>query len=398
MILQRRSAYRYNPCFASHSWMSPATCRLFLSIISMCELPRMPTFGRSTISTLPPAFEISPTKSTPFFLICGQRESSAMLSHPRATRLGNSHSPDLRGPSAPSHALHQRAQARAHLLRRQPDAPAVPGEHPLETVIGELRERAPLLAPGIPARVAKREQVLALAAPGERIAGEEIGFLEQVDHAAFRVARDGDRKQLLADLRGLTAPQQIGRVRRGATIVLVNPDARIEMLRVATGVGDVVLMREQDIVHSAEIFQLLNELLDVSRRVDEQVAFGAPHEVGVRAESGFRVVAAAVDARRKLLRKKIGRLRPMTPGADRGGRADEHRAPCGALFILARGLPCENGFPFAVNDEAGRGLARGAAVDAAAVDVPVTRRRGRIAFEELCHVEILRVRASIRNF
>ncbi len=38
--------------------MSPATCRLFLSIISMCELPRMPTFGRSTISTLPPDFVI----------------------------------------------------------------------------------------------------------------------------------------------------------------------------------------------------------------------------------------------------------------------------------------------------------------------------------------------------
>ena len=170
------------------------------------------------------------------------------------------------------------------------------------------------------------------------------------------------------------------------------------MLRVATGVGDVVPVREQDIAHSAEIFQLLNELLDVPRRVDKQVAFGPPDEVGVRAERGFRVVAAAVDARRKLLRKKIGRLRPMTLGADRGGRADEHRAPCGALFILARGLTRENGFSAAVDDEAGRGFARGAAVDAAAVDVPVTRRRGRIAFGEFRHVEILRVRASIRNF
>src|SRR5207249_95892 len=139
-----------------------------------------------------------------------------------------------------SHAVHERAQARAHLLRRQPDASAVPGEHPLEAVVGELRERAFLLAPGIPARVAKRDQVLALSAPGERIAGEEIRLLEQVDHAALGVAGDGDRQKPLADLRGLAATQQIGRVRRGAGIVLVYPDPRAEMLRVAAGIRDVV--------------------------------------------------------------------------------------------------------------------------------------------------------------
>src|SRR5258708_20405393 len=27
--------YRYSPCFASQSWMRPATCRLFLSIIAI---------------------------------------------------------------------------------------------------------------------------------------------------------------------------------------------------------------------------------------------------------------------------------------------------------------------------------------------------------------------------
>src|SRR5262249_3901232 len=85
---QRKCDHRYrllphqrtSPCFASQSWISAATCRLFLSIISMGELPFSPALGRSSTSTLPPAFVISPKKSSSFLRICGQRESSAMLS------------------------------------------------------------------------------------------------------------------------------------------------------------------------------------------------------------------------------------------------------------------------------------------------------------------------------
>src|SRR6266849_823084 len=33
-------SYRTSPCFASHCWISAATCGLFLPIISICELPR----------------------------------------------------------------------------------------------------------------------------------------------------------------------------------------------------------------------------------------------------------------------------------------------------------------------------------------------------------------------
>ena len=155
------------------------------------------------------------------------------------------------------------------------------------------------------------------------------------------MARDGDRKQSFANFRGLAAPQQIGRVGCGAGIVLVYPDPRVEMLRVATSVGDIVLVGEQDVAHASEVFQLPDELADVSRRIDEQIAFGASDEVGVRAERGLRVVAAAVDARCELVREKIGRLRPMAFGADGRGRADEHRAPRSALFFLVRGLPRE---------------------------------------------------------
>src|SRR5215831_3532050 len=49
------SLHRKSPCFSSHAWMYAATSLLFLSIIIMCELPLIPTLGRSTTSTLPPA-------------------------------------------------------------------------------------------------------------------------------------------------------------------------------------------------------------------------------------------------------------------------------------------------------------------------------------------------------
>src|SRR5260370_42197204 len=110
--------------------------------------------------------------------------------------------------------------------------------------------------------------------------------MEQVDQAARGVARDGDRPKPLAGLRGLAAPQQIGRVRRGAGVVLVYPDPRTEMLRVAAGVSDVVLVREQNVAHPAEIFQILNELLDVAGRDDGVTGSWGVIEIGARTQRG----------------------------------------------------------------------------------------------------------------
>jgi hypothetical protein len=43
-----------SPLPSSQFWISAAISVLFLSIIIMCELPDIPTLGRSTTSTLPP--------------------------------------------------------------------------------------------------------------------------------------------------------------------------------------------------------------------------------------------------------------------------------------------------------------------------------------------------------
>ena len=59
--------------------MYAATSLLFLSII-MCELPLIPTFGRSTTSTLPPASFTASANAMPLRRIVGQRESWSMKS------------------------------------------------------------------------------------------------------------------------------------------------------------------------------------------------------------------------------------------------------------------------------------------------------------------------------
>src|SRR5262245_32161537 len=70
--------YFVRPLPSSHFWISAATSTLFLSIITMCELPLMPICGRSTISTLPPAALMASAKAMPLARIFGQRESRSM--------------------------------------------------------------------------------------------------------------------------------------------------------------------------------------------------------------------------------------------------------------------------------------------------------------------------------
>jgi hypothetical protein len=67
--------YFVSPLPSSHFWIRAATSALFLSIITMCELPLMPACGRLTTSTLPPAALMASAKAMPLARIFGQRES-----------------------------------------------------------------------------------------------------------------------------------------------------------------------------------------------------------------------------------------------------------------------------------------------------------------------------------
>src|SRR3989442_4644041 len=249
----------------------------------------------------------------------------------------------------------------------------MPGQHPLESVLGEPRQRPLQFAPGIPARLAERLQVLALVTPGQGIPGEQIRLLEQENHAAPRVPWDRDGKQALPNFCWLGTVQQVGRVWRGRTIILVDPHPRLEMPSVALGIGDIIAVRQQDIVYSTQVLKLLHQLVDVPRRVYEQIAFGSPDKVRVRSIRSGRVVTAAVNSRREFLRKKVRRRGAMALGADRRSRAHKHRTPSSEFLFFVRGLPREYGFSLVVDDEARCDLARSGTVDAVVIDVPVAR-------------------------
>src|SRR5437762_3103909 len=108
-------------------------------------------------------------------------------------------------------------------------AAAVTGEHPLEAIVDELRERASLLAPGVPVHFAEGDEVAARLAPGERVAGEEKSIIEQINDAAARVAGDRNREQPIANCDRVEASNQMRCVRRGRPVVLLDPDAGLEM-------------------------------------------------------------------------------------------------------------------------------------------------------------------------
>lgn len=56
-----RQVQSTKPFSVSHFWIRSATWALFLSIIIMWEFPLMPTSGRLTTSTLPPAARTAST-------------------------------------------------------------------------------------------------------------------------------------------------------------------------------------------------------------------------------------------------------------------------------------------------------------------------------------------------
>ena len=249
------------------------------------------------------------------------------------------------------------------------------GEHPLEAVAREACERLGQLLPRVPARVAKRGEPAALLAPGERVAGEEVAVLEEVDHASPGVPGCRDRAKRITDLQFLVPLDAVRRAGRCPSVVLVDPHASAERFGILVCVRDVVLVRKQDVRDAARALEELLQLARIARRIDEQVTLGPHDEVGMRAVGILRVEAAAVDAGRQLLGEDSVRAGLLRLAAHRRRRAHQHRAPGLHFLFGVRRLAREDAFVAALDDQAGCHVARRGAVDARRVDVPVARRR-----------------------
>ena len=100
----------------------------------------------------------------------------------------------------------------------------------------------------------------------------------------------------------------------------------------------------------------------------------------MRAKRRSRVKAAAPNARCDFLREYPHLRAPLFDfGAYRGGRTHENPAPRGQLLLRRDRLPGEDALLVPFNDQAGRDVPRGAAIDARAVDVPVPGSGVRVA-------------------
>ena len=89
------------------------------------------------------------------------------------------------------------------------------------------------------------------------------------------------------------------------------------------------------------------------------------------AVGGLGVVAEAVDSFRHLLRKYAIRRASRAFGPHRGGRAEKASTPCHHPLVRRLRLAREQRLPAALDDQSRRRGARGAAIDAARVDVPI---------------------------
>src|SRR5262245_12688069 len=99
---------------------------------------------------------------------------------------------------------------------------------------------------------------------------------------------------------------------------------------------------------------------------------------------GLGVVAEAVDSFHHLLRKyAIGRA-SMAFGPHRSGRAEKASAPCHHPLVRRLRLACEHRLPAPLDDQSRRRGARGAAIDAARVDVPIARSVLGMPFAHQC--------------
>src|SRR5262245_52241619 len=102
------------------------------------------------------------------------------------------------------------------------------------------------------------------------------------------------------------------------------------------------------------------------------------------AVGGLGVVAEAVDSFRHLLRKYAIRRASMAFGPHRSGRAEKAGTPCHHPLVRRLRLAREHRLPAALDDQSRRRGARGAAIDAARVDVPIARSVLGMPFAHQC--------------
>ena len=222
--------------------------------------------------------------------------------------------------------------------------------------------------------------------PADRVAGEEVPLVTQVEHAAFGVPRNREHHETVGDRHFVGPGDHVGGIRRRLPICFVDPHACPEVVGELLRVGDVVLVREQHVGDPAVGGDGVDHVGAPVRRVHEEATTDLGYEPGVGAERTAVVVPAQPHARRHLPRKHVGRLGATIDGADGTGRAREGGAPHRQLLDRGVGLTAHHGLSVRErDDQIGCVVPGHVAVDAAGVDVPVAVGVFRVTLTEPGH-------------
>ncbi len=196
--------------------------------------------------------------------------------------------------------------------------------------------------------------------------------VHEPQHRPLRVAGHRERDQVGTHTELVLTFDLLVRVGCRGSIGCVDPDPCVEALGVTGIVGDVVSVRQQDVVDPAELLHRTGHLTGPSRGVDHQVSLGAHHQVAVGPEGRSGVVAQPMDAIAQIVREqlRVGPLQGLV--ADRACRAHQQRPPGHLEIVFRFGLSQKDRQPLVVGpDQPGRHLSGCVAVDAVRVDVPV---------------------------
>src|SRR5262249_19808413 len=141
---------------------------------------------------------------------------------------------------------------------------------------------------------------------------------------------------------------------------------------------------QYNIREAAPVLELSNHGAGEARPIHHHIAGRAPDGKRMGAVGGLGVVAEAVDSFRHLLRKYAIRGASMAFGPHRRGRGEKAGPPWHTPLARRCGLARDHRLPAALDDQPRRRGARGAAIDAARVDVPIARSVLGMPFAHQC--------------
>jgi hypothetical protein len=240
--------------------------------------------------------------------------------------------PSAAAPAGPSCGLAHPGEAPLHLRRHtvlgEMTAPAVAGQYPGETLLGQPDHRRRQLHPAVPAGLAESLKAVALWIPGEMITGEQVGLVVEQAGRSTGVARHRNEEQLL--VQGDDVPPgdlDVDVCRADLDIVAVHHALAAEMRPEAAMIGNIITMAEHHQAHTTQFFKPPHQRGSEARRVDEHVALRAADQIAGSAEAGGGMIPAVINlAINEVGKRGLGCCQVMGLAySDRARRAGEQR-------------------------------------------------------------------------